>query len=126
MVKFMNFYRKHLHNKFGQFNVKKLQNKFEYFVRSKYNNEIINKNVIYNNFLNLLNTKRKSNIICYNKNYYIEKKRYIRKPLRRKIISRKEINIKKLCSFHNNKNIKKNIKKLSLNLQWDFENPCDK
>jgi len=131
MVKFMNFYRNHIHNKFGKLNFKKSKNKFEYFVKSKYKNEIISKSnetVIYNNFLSLLNSKRNNNSKQkYNKNYYIIKKRYyIRKPLRRQIINKNEIKIKKLVSFHKNKNNIKLKKKLSLNLQWDYENPCDK
>ena len=103
MVKFMKFYRKYIHNKFGQFNISKLKNKFEYFVRSKYDNDIINNSnekVIFKSFFNLLNTKRKTNRKTYKNNYYIEKKQYIRKPLRSQIISRNEIiNVKKLHEF---------------------------
>jgi len=129
MVKFMNFYRNHIHNKFGQLNITKLKNKFKYFVKSKYKNEIITKSkekIIYNTFLSLLNSKRNINRKTYIKNYYIIKKRYIRKPLRSQIINKNDIKIKKLVSFHKNKNNFKLKKKISLNLQWDYENPCDK
>ena len=74
-----------------------------------------------------INKQKKNNSKMYQKDYYIKKKKY-KKQLRYKL-SNNEIKNRKLYTYHMTKDTKNNIKqkkKKSLNLIWDFCNPCEK
>ena len=128
-MKFFNLQYKNNFKQIIKSSNRNLYFKYNYFIKKRNLRKVNNNININNEFINYIsiNKKKTINMKMYKKDYYIKNNKY-NKQVRFKLSNNEKKN-RKLYSYYMTKDIKTKVKqkkKKSLDLKWDFCNPCEK